>query len=345
MPSQVPQFVMFGSDDNYYADGIDWLVDTALAGKKNSDGSPAQMTFFITAGGGTTDNGGVFAPGSVNQSEQDVVNSWKHAYAAGHEIGNHTWDHMSDNGYTLAQWQTEISKSQDFLVNQVGIPACQLDGWRFPFLEFDDAGFQAYQAAGFLFDTSVEFGYEWWIPPGMTMGMGGSSPESGQHYYWPFTLDNGFPTDPNSGLLMAETKGVQAHAGVWEFLENTINVPDASSSDWMNPTTVHTITGLDYNLWEARVVSLPGLDFCQALEYTFLQKYNGNRSPFNLGIHSTIYSPDDPTQDTDFNNTSDQRRAALQCFIDFLFSGTYPDVRVLGFHKVIDWLRHPTAIH
>jgi peptidoglycan/xylan/chitin deacetylase (PgdA/CDA1 family) len=340
MPSQVPQFVMFGSDDNYYADGVNWLVDTAFAGKKNADGTPAQITFFITAGGGTSQNGGVFAAGTMGQTEQDVVNSWKHAYAAGHEIGNHTWDHMSNNGYTLAQWQTEVSLSQDFLTSQVGIPACELDNWRFPFLEFDDAGFQAYQAAGFIIDTSVEFGYNWWMPPGVTMGFGNSSPESGKHYYWPFTLDSGFPTDPNSGFDSTLTKGVGAHAGVWEFLENAINAPDPSSS-----TTVHTITGLDYNMWVARVGTLPWLDFCQALQYTFLQKYNGNRSPFNFGIHSGIYSPDDPTQDMSFNNTANDRRMGLQCFIDFLFSGQYPDVRVVGFHKVVEWLRNPQAIH
>jgi hypothetical protein len=111
----------------------------------------------------------------------------------------------------------------------------------------------------------------------------------------------------------------------------------------MNPTTVHTVTGLDYNLWLNAVTN--HYDFCNTLKYSFLQKYNGNRAPFNVGIHSMYYSPDDPTFDTDFNNTVDQRRAALQCFVDFLFSGQVPDVRVVGFHKVIEWMRNPTAIH
>lgn len=347
MPSQVPQFVMFGSDDNYYADGINWLVKTAFAGKTNPDGSPAQIVFFITAGGGTSANGGVFAPGTVNQTEQDVVDSWKGAYAAGHEIGDHTWDHdMSDstagNSYTLAEWQTEISLSQDFLKNQVGIPACELDGWRFPYLSFDDAGFQAYQAAGFLYDTSVEFGYNWWMPPGApASGYGPGSAESGKHYWWPQTLDTGFPSDSNSGFNPTETKMVMAHPGVWEFYEHTWNSPDPTNS-----AMVRTVTGLDYNMWE-RMATNPGqgYDFCGTLKYTFEQRYNGNRSPFNVGIHSTIYSPDDPTQDTFFGNVSDTRRAGLQCFIDYLFSGAFPDVRVVGFHKVIDWMRNPKAIH
>jgi peptidoglycan/xylan/chitin deacetylase (PgdA/CDA1 family) len=349
MPSQVPQFVMFGSDDNYYADGMNWMVDTAFAGKMNPDGTPAQITFFITAGYGTSQNNGIFIPGSVNQTEQDVVNSWKHAYDMGHEIGNHTWDHdMGMNGpgnsYSVAEWQTEISMSQDFLTNQVGVPACELDTWRFPYLAFDDAGFQAYGSAGFIADTSMEFGYNWWQPPGMTSGFGGSDPESGKHFWWPFTLDNGPPSVSNSGFDPVETKMVGAHPGVWEFLEHTFNGPDPKG-DWMMPATVHTITGLDYNLWLAGLPTQGGYDFCNTLKYSFLQKYNGNRTPFNVGVHSPIYSPDDPIQDMDFGNNSDQRRAALQCFIDYLFSGQFPDVRVVGFHKVIEWLRNPTAIH
>jgi hypothetical protein len=355
MPSQVPQFVMFGSDDNPYAAGVNWLVDTAFGGKTNPDGTPAQITFFITAGYGTDQMygnppvAGVFNPGSVGQTPQDVVNAWKHAYASGHEIGNHTWDHAGPaNGSatptTVAGWQAEINPSQDFLTNQVGVPACELDGDRFPFLLFNEAGFQAYQGAGFLLDTSVEFGYNWWVPSTCNCtGMGNTSPESGKYYWWPFTLDNGFPSDSNSGFTSNLTNGVLAHAGMWEFLEHTFNAPNAAM-----PGSVLTVTGLDYNLWLATLPAFNSnhpLDFCQTLEYSFLQRYQNNRAPFNVGIHSMYYSGADVTYDMDFGNTVDQRRAALQCFIDFLFSGQYPDVRVVGFHKVIEWLRNPTPIH
>jgi hypothetical protein len=67
-------------------------------------------------------------------------------------------DSTAGNSYTLSQWQTEISLSQNFLTNQVGVPACELDTWRFPYLSFDDAGFQAFRSAGLLFDTSVSLG-------------------------------------------------------------------------------------------------------------------------------------------------------------------------------------------
>jgi peptidoglycan/xylan/chitin deacetylase (PgdA/CDA1 family) len=348
-PTHVPQFVMFGSDDNYYADGIEWLLG-AFAGKTNPDGTSPQITFFVTSGGGTTANGGIFTPGSppagtTPQTAQQVVSAWQHAYMGGHQIGNHTWDHDQSDGtagasYTAAQWQVEEGHAQSFLINQAGFPACELDGWRFPYLQFDEAGFATLASAGFLFDTSVEFGYNWWQPPGSTAGFGPGSPESGKHYWWPMTLDSGFPSSANSGFDPTETKGVGAHPGFWEFFVTTWNSPDPNNS-----TMVRTVPGLDYNMWEV-MQNQPGAgyDFCGTLEYTFQQRYNGNRSPFNVGLHSTIYSQDNPSQDTFFGNDAATRRKGLQCFIDYLLGGQFKDVRVVGFHKVIEWMRNPTAL-
>jgi hypothetical protein len=90
--------------------------------------------------------------------------------------------------------------------------------------------------------------------------------------------------------------------------------------------------------------------FCDAYKNTFIQRYTGNRAPWNVGIHSTIYSPDNPTNDAFFGNDATVRRAGLQCFIDYIFSTNadstpkFPDVRVVSFHKVIEWMRNPTAL-
>jgi hypothetical protein len=331
--NNVPMFVMFGFDDNGYADGFNWVVNTLFGGKKNADGSPALATFFLTAGYGTSQNGGVFV-NAGGQTEQDVVNAWKNAYNAGHEIGNHTWDH-ADGGdaRVLADWQTEISKANDFLINQVGIPACQLAGWRFPFLHFDDAGFQAFQAAGFAYDTSVEFGYDWWQPPGFTMGFGSSSPEYGKHYWWPFTLDNGFDSS-----FSCCSKGVMAHPGLWEFPVHAFTHPDSAS-----PGNVKTVTGLDYNLWTTIATVDKTVDFCGTLKYSFDQRYQNNRSPMNMGAHSDIYSANNSVDDMAFGNTADVRRAALQCFLDYVL--TFPDARVVNFRTVVEWLRNPKPLH
>jgi hypothetical protein len=361
----VPQFIMIGADDNYYADGIEWVL-SAFAGKTNGDGTPAQITFFITSGGGTAEDGGIFTPGdppagTSPQTAPELISAWQDAYKAGHEIGNHTWDHDQSNGtagasYTAAQWQAEESPAQSFLINQAGFPACELDGWRFPYLEFDEPGFATVASAGFLFDASMEFGYNWWLPPAPTgallangtaagcgYGCGPGVYASGQNYWWPFTLDNGPPSGANDGFDPTETKGVMTHPAFWEFLATTWNQPP-EPWDGGVPASVQTVTGLDYNMWEV-MEEQPGVyNFCDALKNTFTQRYTGNRAPWNLGIHSTIYSQDNPSQDTFFNNDAITRRAGLQCFIDYVFSGQFPDVRVVSFHKVIDWMRNPTAL-
>jgi hypothetical protein len=360
---------MFGSDDNPYADGVNWLVDTAFGGKTNPDGSPAAITFFITAGFGTDGMygnppvAGVFqqgtAPGGgAAQTPQDVVNSWKHAYASGHQIANHTWSHPGPNNgtatpTTVAEWQAQINPSQDFLINQVGIPACELDGDRFPFLLFNDNGFTAYQSGGLLLDTSMEFGYNWWIPPTCVApscyGVSTSTGQSGMTYWWPMTLDSGPPSGANDGFQgLTGNPAVGTHAGFWEFFEHVFNAPVGTA--WLtDPTQIATtsvagmVTGLDYNLWLN--ANNNHYDFCTTLKFSFLQRYMGNRAPFNVGIHSMYYSSYDKEYDGGFGNNYTTRQAGMQCFIDFLLSGNYPDVRVVGFHKVIEWMRNPTAIH
>ncbi|HEV3192651.1 MAG TPA: polysaccharide deacetylase family protein [Polyangiaceae bacterium] len=336
MASQVPQFVMFGFDDNALADGFRWVVNSLFGGRKNSDGTPALVTFFLIGGAATAGTGGAFVPAGA-QTPQDVIDAWKSAYAAGHVLGNHTWDH-ADGGNTraLADWQTEIGKANDFITGPapmgLGIPKCQVAGYRFPFLNFDDTGFQALQPAGLRYDTSIEFGYDWWIPPGMTMGFGGGSPESGKHYWWPFTLDNG--VDPSFACC---SKGVQAHPGLWEFPVHTFNRPDPS-----NPGGVKTCTGLDYNLWVTKAAVDATLDFCGTLKYSFDQRYNNNRAPMNVGCHSGIYSQWSVSDDTAFMNTYDVRRAALQCFVDYVL--TFPDARIVSFRSVVEWMRSPKPL-
>src|SRR5204863_470436 len=47
--SKVPMFVLLGFDDNGYADGINWVLDS-LRARVNGDHTAARATFFISAG-------------------------------------------------------------------------------------------------------------------------------------------------------------------------------------------------------------------------------------------------------------------------------------------------------
>ena len=85
------------------------------------------------------------------------------------------------------------------------------------------------------------------------------------------------------------------------------------------------------------------VNFCATLKYSFDQRYHANRAPFNVGCHSDIYSQYNPTDDNAFGNSAAERRAALQCFVDYVL--TFPDARVVPFKTVIEWMRNPTPLH
>jgi peptidoglycan/xylan/chitin deacetylase (PgdA/CDA1 family) len=334
-PSQVPMFVILGFDDNYRADGINWVVNTLLSGRKNADGSPAHATFLLVGGGATAD-GGVFVP-EGGQSEQDVVDAWSNAFAAGHEIGNHSWDHSDGGGFIVSKWDTEVQMSSDKITQSIPrFAPCQITAWRFPYLSFNDDGFTSITNHGLLSDASVEFGYDYWdanqMPPAMAAqfpnGLSNTSPEYGKHFWWPFTLDHGF----NNSFM--DNKGVQKHPGLWEFPVYTWRWPDGG--------TIRHVVGLDFNTWTS-AMSDKTIDFCTVLKGTLNERLAGNRTPLNAGMHSDLYSAHNMGADNAFGNTFDVRRAGLECFVNYALS--QPDVRLVSFKETIAWLRHPRAIH
>jgi hypothetical protein len=328
----VPMFVMLGFDDNAYADGVNWVVDQLFASKKNADGSPARATFFLIAGTSTTANGGTFNAFG-GQTEAQLVAAWRHAFDRGHELGNHTWDHADGGtGRSYADWVPEITKANDLITKSVGIDKCQIAGMRFPYLKFGEPGFQVIADQGLKYDTSVEFGYDWWQPPGSSVGYGNGSPEYGKHYWWPFTLDNGLDSS-----FSCCSFGVMKHPGMWEFPVHAFTRPDPSDP----ANHVRTTTGLDFNLWQAKA-SDSTIDFCATLKYSFDQRYNSNRSPFNVGAHSDLYSMYNSAADSAWGNNGTTRREGLKCFLDYVL--TKPDARVVSFKQVIQWMRNPTAL-
>lgn len=335
-PQRVPQFVMFGFEDNADADGVNWVVNDLFAGRKNPDGSRALATFFIIGGAATREDGVFTEIGG--QSEGELVDAWRNAYAAGHELANHSWDHLPSRGgrgLSVSGWSEQIQKAHTRLLEQLQIPACELAGFRFPHLEFNDHGFSALESAGYVYDTSMEFGYEYWYPPpnergNLVEGQGyaSGSPESSAHFWWPFTLDEPIPS--NYQIVRGD---VSVHPGVWAFpLHVFVKITQG---------TAQNIKGLDDALWQ-KAAHEWSFDFCDVLKQTFDQHYNNNRSPMNVGLHSDLYSQYNAGADAAFNNTFEERRAGLRCFLDYVLSKS--DARVVPFKQVIRWLRNPTPL-
>lgn len=130
-------------------------------------------TFFMTAQ--------CMDVGSSDPPEY-VLQSWKTAYADGHEIANHSYSHTTGSVTDDASWRDEIGRANDLLKTFVSEPIL---GWRGPFLGYNDAMMVVLQELGFAYDTTIDEGYELDI--------------NGTNHYWPYTWDSGRGAERRSG--------------------------------------------------------------------------------------------------------------------------------------------------
>jgi hypothetical protein len=80
-------------------------------------------------------------------------------------------------------------------------------------------------------------------------------------------------------------------------------------------------------------------EFLATLKHTLDKRLQGNRAPLLFGAHTDYYS----TKYTGAPNaTSDERRAAIEEFIDYALSK--PDVRIVSAKQVLDWMRLPQRL-
>ncbi len=374
-PEEVPMFVSIGWDDNSHAgfsypgvegQAIHWVRDFAMAlvnpagaGNDNTyDGTPVRYSFF---------NNTVYTSnGTMGDYVQQVKVAWNMCHREGHEIGNHTHSHItSQNGpnYSVSQWENEIVTCNEWLVKPAphdsdttnigmgntaegaGIPAEDIKGFRTPYLYYNDNTFTAIQNLGFVYDCSIEDGYQ------DTM--------DGTNYLWPYTLDHGSPGHDylkESGILNDKMKHVTitSHPGLWEMPDHPVIVPpDEACSDygiqpglrakikamfsWFD-TNTGKITGLDYNLWNG--IRLNKGEFLASIKYTLDLRLKGNRAPFLFGAHSQYY-----------NNlwqglgepSCENRMWAIEEFIKYVLAK--PDVRIVPFIDIIRWCRDPVALN
>jgi hypothetical protein len=233
--NQTPQFVCLGSDDNYYPDGLNWIVKyiesktnpTTSAPKAGTfDGKPATMSFY---------------PNTFNSEWYDIVDttsanqyggaiaktiqhSLKEAMAHGFEIGSHTKHHMTEATSPFSYWFTEIDSSLiDFV--RMKISRDTIVGFRTPFLQYNNYTFKALDSLKTIrYDCSIESGLD-------------SATIDGTNFVWPYTLDNGpFVADTESevhydsiagGTTLSVSVKVGKHPGLWETPVYCVIVPPA----------------------------------------------------------------------------------------------------------------------
>ena len=373
-PSQCPMFISIGWDDNsisgvtgtrYPGDGMKWILDfvekkTNPIGSGNAatfDGTPVRMSFFSNS---------CYMWASPYRGDYATSVKWVHnlAYRQGHEIGNHTENHADGRTFAATKWESEIQICTDMLTKPApadkdsnslgegvategaGIPNDSVLGFRTPFLFYNDAVFGVQKNKNFVYDCSIEEGFE--------------EGQDGTNCFWPYTLNNGSPGH-EALLAMGSTEyagiSVTAHPGLWEMPYAVTVPPDnecaqygiasgtraaiASRYSGFDAST-GKITGLDYNMWAYNKGAMSKAEYLATLKHTLdlRMRNSGNRAPMLFGSHTQYYFKD-------WNGTSTvscaDRKAAVEEFITYALS-TYPDVRFVPMIKVLEWCRNPVPL-
>lgn len=344
---KTPMFIALGFDDNTEADGLRWVEATLNShtnprGLDAFAGSPLTSTFFMHCQPART------LPG--------IVSLWRQLNRAGHEIANHTETHPDDkvnynpleSWMTAAQWQQEVARCNQFLtqnVEQGGIGAPAIAGFRAPFLTYNDNTLDALTANGIQYDVS--------FPAGIT------AEEDGTNNYWPHTLDNGSPSQ-----FIAQQGGwkpvVKNVTGLWEVPMQTLIVPNdeeaaayglpyslndkiASRVPYYDPQA-RKADNFDWNLYTTTDWGGYGLNAADVLA---LYKYNldlhlqGNRAPLVLGLHSAFYGTVNGGEHIGMPDTTvSERQEVLRSF--FRYALTKQEVRFISHRQLVKWMHAPT---
>ncbi len=319
--SNVPQFLIFGYDDQETRAGMQVVVDIfkqrknppGLGRKETFDGSPARCSFYTN---------------TMYLDDAALKNLHKQAYTDGFEIGNHTHSHETGFNTTESTWKTEMQRCNTDLVS-AGIPKAAITGFRTPFLEYNNAAFKAMVSMGFMYDCSVEEGWE--------------NDQATGRYFWPYTLDNGSPGNKAMVDLGQPHELLNKYPGLWEIPCYNVVFPHDSICEkygiskglrqrtynyinYFDPTN-GKLTGLDYNLMEEAKVTQK--EFLGILKYNLDMNYKGNRAPMTFGCHSKYYAESGWAQ-------------VLKDFLDYALQ--YPDVRVVTTNNLIQWMRNPKPL-
>ena len=329
LTEKAPLFVSFGIDDNPYsglpesggAGGIHYMTELFSIDHK------LHYSFYV--------NTKYISDDSAEDADL-VKRSWKEAIDYGNEIGVHTHSHPHGRNFTVEEWEGEMLLCLAHLMasSQLALPRSQLIGFRTPFLEYGDSTFTAAQKTGFVYDCSIEEGYQ--------------ADQNGTNFIWPYKLDRGSPGN-SATFQVLSLPFVMPHPGLWELPVYVFIVPPDNlaqqygvqpglrarlkeRNDYFD-LEQGKITGMDWNLWFE--YGMDQTEFLATLKYTLDLHLQGNHCPFTVGLHSAIYSdrsPEPPPQ-----TSVQQRRDALKEFVEYAMSK--PEVKIVSAKELLDCMR------
>jgi len=348
---KIPQFLTIGFDDNDKSglmpekgiEGMKWAVD-AFSSRKNPDGSNCTCAFYNTTS--------YMTKGESEEPPHLVRKSWKYALDKGFEIGCHTHSHPDGSKFTVEEWLLEMNKCVDLLSRPyvegsdsdehgMGISRNEIFSFRTPFLSYNANMLKAVEKFGFLYDCSLEEGYQ--------------DDHDGTNFYFPYTLDEGSPGNKLSHSHNPGLELIGNHAGIWEIPIHVLFVPPDhlcekygvskgfrkkcfTEKNYFDESD-GKLTGFDYNCLAEFQMS--GVEFSATLKYTLDLRLEGNRAPFVLGGHTGIYSLEyqsDPT----IKIPEQERRNAIEDFLDY--ANAKPQVFIVSPIKIIEWMRNPWSL-
>jgi peptidoglycan/xylan/chitin deacetylase (PgdA/CDA1 family) len=356
----VPQFIVFGSDDNGYsgldgsgaAGGMRFLTGL-FAGRHNPpgagspgtfDSAPVHFSFYVNTHYVTGETIAAYGD-MVFDDPVWVKRAWQEAIDAGHEIGAHTHSHPHGRDLSVAEWEDQIARCIGVIGRPhdpdevpgapnpdsgLGVARADLPGFRTPYLEYSDRTLTAVQNEGFAYDCSLEEGTQ--------------DDQDGRNFVWPYLLDHGSPANLQIG----------PHPGLWEIPVYVFVVPPDGECERFGVAPglrdelkkrkdyfdieAGKITGMDWNLWCE--FSMTPAEFLATINYTLEQRLSGNRCPLTIGLHSELYSD---RQDTvECRATVPERRAALAQLVEAVLR--HEDVRVVSSRELLGWLRRPVPL-
>lgn len=343
---KMPQFIAIGFDDNDKSgftsekglEGMKWAVDTFL-NRKNPDGSTCSCAFYMLSRYVTEEE--------ALELPHFVKKSWKYAYDNGFEIGCHTHNHHDGANFTTQQWLDEMNRCIDILTKPylegddsnatgIGISRNDIISFRAPYLAYNDNTFKAIEKMGFVYDSSLEEGYQ--------------DDQDGHDFYFPYTLDEGAPGNRFINEDSGRRELIKSHPGIWEMPVQVVVVPPdelcesygipkglrkkcASVQHYFSETG-GKVCGLDYNCLAE--MQMTGAEFLATLKYSLDLRLESNRAPFIFGTHTGIYALEYDSNPV-IQISIRERQKAIEDFLDYALSK--PEVYVVSPRKVVEWMQ------